>query len=532
MNSALLLAAAAASSAAAPSSGASAAALGQANPFWVFVLVLGFPLLMLLLGEVLRWLQRNQPAFVAPLAILRNWTLPALALYLLLVALLARPRSAVEVRISETLVWITLILAALSLLNVILFEGAPQGSWQAKVPKLFRDLGRFLLVLIGSAIVLSSVWGADLGGFLTALGVGSLVLGLALQDSLGNIFSGVALLFEQPIAMGDWVQIGDSLGKVVEVNWRSVHLKTTNHDLRVIPNSELSKGQFINFSRPTPLHRVEIPISFSYDDPPNRVRQLLIGAALEIPAVLNTPPPDVVVVSYGDFAINYMVQVFAPDYSTGAVIKDEINRRIWYLAKRHGLTMPYPMQQEVPYVSTAPTPLQQGVSLLRVLKSTPGFASLSSERLEQLLAECEVRSYATHEVVLHRLRPLDGLYLILSGEAELVLPDATGRPCSLGVLLRGECFGEKSSLLHGRIAETTVLACDDLEVLVIPYERLQEVLVESPRLAVDLAEVIEIRQRAVAEVLEGGLQRRGSAGTPLPESVEGPVVGGRASGGV
>jgi hypothetical protein len=239
----------------------------------------------------------------------------------------------------------------------------------------------------------------------------------------------------------------------------------------------------------------------------------------------------VVVVSYGDFAINYKVQVFAPDYRTGDGIQDEINRRIWYLAKRHGLTMPYPVQQEVPYVSTAPTPLQQGVALLRLLKRTPGFASLSSERLEQLLAECEVRSYATHEVVLHRLMPLDGLYLILSGEAELVVPDATGRPCSLGVLLQGECFGEKSSLLHGRIAETTVRACDDLEVLVIPCERLQEVLVESPRLASDLAEVIEIRQRAVEKVLAGPLQRPGASGTPWPWPVEGSPVDGAAPGG-
>jgi CRP-like cAMP-binding protein len=74
-----------------------------------------------------------------------------------------------------------------------------------------------------------------------------------------------------------------------------------------------------------------------------------------------------------------------------------------------------------------------------------------------------------------------------------------------------------------------VLACDDLEVLVIPYERLQEVLVESPRLAVDLAEVIEIRQRAVGKALEEGLQRRESAGTSLPEPVAGPLVGGSAS---
>ena len=216
---------------------------------WLLALILGFPLLMLLLEEALRWLRRHLPAFVPPLAILRNWTLPSLALYVLLVEVLQRPRTALGVRISETVVWITLILAALTLLNVVLFEGAPQGSWQAKVPKLFRDLGRFLLVLIGSAIVLSSVWGADLGGFLTALGVGSLVLGLALQDSLGNIFSGVALLFEQPIRMGDWVQIGESVGEVVEVNWRAVHLQTASQDLIVIPNAELSKGQFTNFNQ-------------------------------------------------------------------------------------------------------------------------------------------------------------------------------------------------------------------------------------------------------------------------------------------
>jgi CRP-like cAMP-binding protein len=240
----------------------------------------------------------------------------------------------------------------------------------------------------------------------------------------------------------------------------------------------------------------------------------------------------VVVVSYGDFAINYKVQVFAPDYRTGDGIQDEINRRIWYLAKRHGLTMPYPVQQEVPYASTAPTPVQQGLACLRLLRSTPGFASLSSERLEQLLADCQVRSYATHEVVVHRLMPLDGLYLILSGEAELLVPDVTGRSCSLGVLLQGECFGEKSSLLHGRIAETTVRACDDLEVLVIPAERLQEVLVESPRLASDLAEVLEIRQRAVAKVLEAAPQRRDTAGSPLPVPVESRVEGGSDSGAV
>jgi len=510
---------------------ATGATIAMVNPGWVMVLMLGFPLLMLLLGEALRWLQRHQPALVAPLAILRNWTLPALALYLLLVDLLARPRSAVGVRVSETLVWITLIVAALTLFKVVLFEGAPQGSWQAKVPKLFRDLGSFLLVLIGSAIVLSTVWGADLGGFLTALGVGSLVLGLALQDSLGNIFSGVALLFEQPISMGDWVQIGDSLGQVVEVNWRSVHLKTESEDLLVIPNSELSKGQFTNFSRPTPLHRVEIPISFSYDDPPNRVRQLLIAAAQEIPGVLSKPPVDVVIESYGDFAINYMVEIFAPSYSLGEQdIRDEMNLRIWYLSQRHGLTIPYPIRHEIPYTPPLAGPEQRQAASLQFLKGTPGFAGLPSDRLERLLLHCPVHTYAADEVVLHHQMHLDGLYLILEGEAELLLPDAGGTFCSLGILQKGEFFGEKSSLLHGRIADTVVQAATDLQVLVIPTERLQDLLLEAPRLAADLAEVLEIRRRSKQEVLAGALRRHDPAASSLDERVDGLAVEGAAPG--
>jgi hypothetical protein len=220
---------------------------------------------------------------------------------------------------------------------------------------------------------------------------------------------------------------------------------------------------------------------------------------LDIPHVLASPPPNVVVQNYGDFAITYLIQIFAPDFNTGENIRDEMNLRLWYLAQRHSLTMPYPVQQEIPYLAAAATPLQQRQSCLSLLQQTPGFAALSKGRLEQMLARCEFRSYATHEVVLERHDALDGLYLIVAGEAELLIPDHMGNPCSLGVLLQGECFGEKSTLLHGRISDTIVQACDDLEVLLIPVEELQYLLLESPRLASDLTEVMEIRRRALQD---------------------------------
>ncbi|HIK44364.1 MAG TPA: mechanosensitive ion channel, partial [Leptolyngbyaceae cyanobacterium M65_K2018_010] len=240
----------------------------QSSLGWVLALVLGFPLVMLVLGELILQQERRRRPIAAPLRILRSWVFPSLALFVLLYKVIGLPRPEVWVRISETLLWITVIYAALTLLNIILFEDAPEGSWQAKVPQLFRDLGRFVLVLVGAAIVLSTVWGANLGGLLTALGVGSLVIGLALQGSLGNIFSGISLLFEQPFTLGEWIQVGDRLGRVVEINWRSIHLETVSGDLVVVPNSEIAQGSFTNFSRPEPTYEKEIDVAFSYDDPP------------------------------------------------------------------------------------------------------------------------------------------------------------------------------------------------------------------------------------------------------------------------
>lgn len=474
----------------------------QSGLWWVLALVLAFPLAMLVLGEVLLRLQRRKQPMAAPIRILRKWILPSLALFVLLVQVIRLPRTDGIVRISETLLWITLIYAALTLLNVILFEDAPEGSWQAKVPQLFRDLGRFVLVLIGSAIVLSTVWGLDLGGLLTALGVGSLVIGLALQDSLGNIFSGIALLFEQPFSLGDWIQVGDKQGKVIEINWRSVHLQTLDNDLLVVPNSELAKGTFTNFSRPNRMHVENVEIGFCCDDPPNKVKQVLKQAALSIEGVLQDPPPQIDITGYGDFSIKYRVRLFAPNFEVARAIHKEFNTRIWYAAKRYHLTMPYPIQSEAPYEPAIPTQEQQKTLNLQALRSLSGFAGLQPTVLQTVLNHSEVRDYARHETVLEEGETLPGLYLILEGQAQLMVSDFSGHLKTIGILSAGEFFGEKASLLSDQTTDMTVRAAEDLRVLLINTDTLQTVLEQSPRLVQELGEVMDIRRLANKAVYE------------------------------
>ena len=150
---------------------------------------------------------------------------------------------------------------------------------------------RLLLVVIGAAIVLSVVWRQDLGGLIAALGVGSIVLGLALQETLGNLMSGIALFFERPFSVGDWISVGGKSGQVVQISWRSVHLRTAQRNLLVLPNSALGRETITNYSQPTDQQMLQLSFSFGLDAPPNRVKAMLVDVAREIPLIMTDPAP-------------------------------------------------------------------------------------------------------------------------------------------------------------------------------------------------------------------------------------------------
>lgn len=486
-----------------------AISLQPGNLGWILALVLGFPFVMIALGELILRLERRRNQLVAPLEILRRWVLPSLALYIALVEVLRLSRALVLVRISETLLWIALITTALTLLNVVLFAGAREDSWQAKVPQLLRDLGRFVLVCIGAAIVLSTVWGANLGGLLTALGVGSLVIGLALQDSLGNVFSGISLLFEQPIELGDWIELEQIRGRVIEINWRSVHILTADKDLRVVPNAELAKGSFTNLSRPTGLRSDKLRLAFACDDPPDKVMEVLRSVALGIEEVVADPAPEIELEDYGDYAITYGVRLFSPSYESGLRVLQAFKTRLWYAARRHGLTMPLPVQIQAPFEPPTTPPEQLRAQHRQVLQRTACFASLPAPQREAILERGVVLDYAGQEMVLTQGAPLPGLFLILEGQVNLILEDLRGQRRRIGVLSVGELFGIKASLLSDQTSDSVIEAVGHLRVLLIDTETLQAALDQSPRLAQELGELMELRRRAL---VSHGPGRIGSSG--------------------
>lgn len=307
------------------------------------IFISAFLILFILVGFVIKKRRSKNKPITAP-KIMRYLLLPTVLVYSFCLFVFELERKAVSVKITETIMIIFGIYFLLNMMSHLFFSEDNILSGKETIPKLGRDIIQFILVLISGAFVFSSIWGFDLGHLLTALGVGSFVIGLALQEPLGNLFNGVALLIAHPFDKGDWVQIGDETGKIVDINWRSAEIVNRYNELIIIPNNALGKERIKNLSRPNKISGEMVEIGFSYDDDPIKVKEALVELAKTTHNILKKPAPVAIVISYNDFYINYGLRFFIKDYKHQILIKDEIMTKIYSMTKENNFTIPFPIQ--------------------------------------------------------------------------------------------------------------------------------------------------------------------------------------------
>jgi small-conductance mechanosensitive channel/CRP-like cAMP-binding protein len=415
----------------------------------------------------------------------------------------------VPFQIVETALWMAGILVALSLATNTALVQREHGQYQTRFPKLFLDILRAILLVVGAVWVVSQVWDKDVGSLVAALGVTSIVLGLALQNTLDNVMAGIAVLFERPFEVGDWIDVGQTSGQVMEMNWRSVRVRTRSRDLIVVPNSVIGKETLINHSRPTRVHGEYRTLGFSYDDAPNKVKRILQQVALTTRGVLPDPPPKVRTVNYAAYAIEFQVLYFIDDYDRQQDINDEFMTRVWYAARRNGLTIPFPTQTSFEYKMPAP-PAVAGTDHAEALAKVPVFVPLAPEEMAELSRDAVRQDYGRGERIVYQGETGDALYLILSGTAVVAIRDEHGGEREVARLSRGEFFGEMA-LLTGEPRTASVTAADDLAVLAIYKAALAGMLARRPALAQEMAEIVESRRqglRAIQDMKSAPPQQR------------------------
>jgi small-conductance mechanosensitive channel len=223
-----------------------------------------------------------------------------------------------------------------------------------------RVLG-YLIFVFGLVIGLQSL-GVDLSSLVVlggALGVG---VGFGLQSIVNNFVSGLVLLVERPIRLGDRVEVGDTYGDVIRIGGRGTWIRTNDNQIIIVPNSEFATKRVTNWTANDRSVRLSVPVGVSYSSNPEEIRDLLLEVAKRHPDVLATPAPEVIFEEFGDSSLNFVLRVFSINQvQTPLRLKSELYFSIFRSFAEHGIEIPFPQRDLHLRSISGPIPLVDGV---------------------------------------------------------------------------------------------------------------------------------------------------------------------------
>jgi small-conductance mechanosensitive channel len=216
-----------------------------------------------------------------------------------------------------------------SLLDLVLSRTFFPDNDEPHARRLYADLASALIYVLAFVGIVGTVFKEPVSTFLATSGVLAIVLGLALQNTLGDVFSGIAINIERPFAAGDWITLPDQTsGQVMQVNWRATRLRTWSHDMVVIPNSVISKAVVTNHSRPKGAHRCIIQLRVDLAVVPSRVIEALNAAAKGSPDVAHGTIPQAYACAFSDSLVDYELAFAIDSFALTPGAKSEMLGRI------------------------------------------------------------------------------------------------------------------------------------------------------------------------------------------------------------
>lgn len=374
----------------------------------------------------------------------------------------------------------------------------PRVRDQAPLAPIIKDLVR-ALALVGVSLfgVHHAFPDVDIGALMTTSAILSVVVGLALQESLSNIFAGIMLSIDRPYKAGDWIEVDGKEGKVLDSNWRSTRVLTRDDDIIYVPNSSMAKGNITNLTDPTPEHLCRKRIGLEYAAPPNKVRNVLINVMHHVEGVLKEPAPDVHVLEYGEYAIQYDLRFWIIDYDRKVKIESELMRAVWYHLKREGITIPYPIRDV--YLRRE-KPAHHPDDIIRLLKRVDFLQALKDEEVSMLAEDLSHHLFGRGEAVCKQGDPGSTFYIIKSGLIAVKVKDKDGVEVEVARLQPGSYFGEMS-LLTGDARSSTCSAVEDSELLCLDRDTFGVLLQENPPVAQAMSDILAARSQATAQRL-------------------------------
>ena len=393
----------------------------------------------------------------------------------------------------EIIWWLTAAWLAVGFLRAFIVLGQKPHE-----VKLVQELLAALIYLAAIFGIIAYVFDLPVKGLLATSGALAIIIGLALQSSLGDVFSGIVLNLERPYRVGDWVILDDTVqGTVIETNWRATHILTGNQDVAIVPNSVIAKSKLINCSTPSRTHGTSIRIKLEPTLTPADACTLLKEVLLGSTKILRTPEPAVTIKDVSAEMLDFELSYSVADVSLVGDAQNELFDRVYRAASVAGARFAPRLSGVEPRLirldskeKEVPERLLDGISL---------FASLTSEEKAVLASQMQRKVYAPGEVVVRSGMVLQSLCIVSDGVL-VGSEEADGRLIERVRLTPGIFFGEMG-LLTGQALKGQVTALTESVIYEISKDALAPLLQARPRMVEELGEVLAARQLAQRTVL-------------------------------
>jgi small-conductance mechanosensitive channel/CRP-like cAMP-binding protein len=399
---------------------------------------------------------------------------------------------------SGVLAWLALAWFTARCCDILLVRAARAEGRAAPYPRLLHDLLR--AVLFGCAIVaiLLLVFEGSGTGLIATSSVLIAVIGFALRNIIGDIFSGIAVGVDQPYRIGDWIEaVPGSAGRVVEINWRATRLVTREGIAIVVPNGLIASNRLVNYSAPETSLRVMLPVALDPAVPVDRAKRVLLSGALDAARIFPDLRPDVLIKEYADSGVVFLVRFWVPDYGQENVCRDAVGSSVLLSLQRAGLNLSYPKHDLLLARSRNAVPDRhpRHEALLAYIDLFQMFDEKERQDLAVAMKESFFRKGAT---IVREGDEGSSVFILAEGVLDVKRQAGTGGPRTIDRMVPGDVFGEMS-LLTGQPRSASVIAATDAVVCEIRKDDLDPILRRRPEIADGLAVIMAERQQLNVE---------------------------------
>ncbi len=403
------------------------------------------------------------------------------------------------------------LLASIARSGFLIFTGSRLARrYMRPWPKILRDVVQ-ALIYFGVAMVALRAVGVEPSSLLTTSALLTAVLGLSMQETLGNLFAGLALQGQQSFAVGDWVRFADGpegFGEVIEINWRATHLLTNNQVKIIVPNGVIARAVLRNYSRPTGLVRHDIDVLAPYDVSPERVRAVILAAIPGSHGVLAEPAPTVIVHQFSDSGVTYSVRYFIEDFGQRDPIEGGVRQRILYAFARARIDFPFPHRHLLaPGLETAvehlappgavPKPPSEIGARVALLEP---FVGLDQKATTELAKGSRLLVFSPGETIVRQGEEGSELYGLERGKVEVTVKLGASEIVRVATLGPGAIFGE-AALLTGGKRTATIVALTECELLAVSRKAFQGVIKAHPELEERLTALLASRMDHLSQTI-------------------------------